>query len=226
MTGSMCALLVVAKAPVAGRSKTRLTPVYSPDAAAELAAASLLDTLAAVRDTPAAAHVVALTGDLDRAHRSVEVMSALAGFTVIAQRGCCFAHRLVNAHVDAAAVARCPVLQIGMDTPQVTSTLLSAVTQTLVRPDVDAVLGPATDGGWWALGVTTPDMAGVLANIETSRPDTGSRTLHGLQRYGCRVAELDELSDVDTPDDVRTVVAELGAGSRFLAAVQEHRPVS
>lgn len=226
MTGSECVLLIVAKAPVAGQAKTRLTPTLSPDEAAELAAASLLDTLAAVRRTPVSTRVVALTGELARAHRGTEIAAALADFTVIPQRGTGLPRRLVNAHTDTAAIAGCPVLQIGMDTPQVTPELLGAAAATLTGPDVDAVFGPATDGGWWALGVSTPDMAGVVATIAASRPDTGARTLSALHRHGCRVAELATLTDVDTPADVPVVAAELSADSRFRAAARRHWPTT
>src|SRR5690242_13674278 len=55
-------LLVIAKEPLPGRVKTRLTPPYSPREAAELAAAALGDTLEAVRATPARRRVLVLDG--------------------------------------------------------------------------------------------------------------------------------------------------------------------
>lgn len=57
-------LLVVAKAPEPGRAKTRLAAAVGERAAAEIAAAALLDTLDAVAAAPVAARVVALTGAL------------------------------------------------------------------------------------------------------------------------------------------------------------------
>ena len=55
-------LVVIAKAPVPGRVKTRLTPPFSPEQAARLAAAALADSLAAAALVPAAGHTVALEG--------------------------------------------------------------------------------------------------------------------------------------------------------------------
>ncbi len=59
------AVLVVAKAPVPGLAKTRLAVAVGDDAAADIAAAALLDTLDAVVDAGVQARVVALTGDLE-----------------------------------------------------------------------------------------------------------------------------------------------------------------
>ncbi|TQF68466.1 DUF2064 domain-containing protein [Rhodococcus spelaei] len=212
-----CALLVVSKAPVPGQAKTRLSPALSPGDAAELASASLRDTLQAVRAAPVATRIVALTGDLGAARHGAEIAGLLHDFVVIPQRGAGFARRLVNAHADASAIGRCPVLQIGMDTPQVTPELLGAAAATLARTEVDAVFGAATDGGWWALGVTSPTMAEILADIAPSRRDTGACTLHALRQCGCRVTELAVLSDVDTLDDARRVSGEVAEGSSFRA---------
>lgn len=211
-------LLVVAKAPVPGLAKTRLAAglggATGADTAADLAAAALLDTLDAVADTPAAARVVALTGDLDAACRAAELRDRLARFTVIGQRGGDFAERLANAHADAAAAG--PVLQIGMDTPQVSPALLADCARSLLA--VPAVLGPAADGGWWILGVRDGAAADCLRTVPMSRPDTGALTLAAL-RAGCaEVALLPELRDVDTVDDIAAVSAECAPGSRFAAA--------
>ena len=132
-------VLVVAKAPVPGRAKTRLAATVGDRAAADIAAAALLDTLDAVAATPVAARVVALTGDLDAAGRCRRDPARLEAFTVIPQRGDDFADRLANAHADAAERSAHPVLQIGMDTPQVTAELLADCARRLL--DAPAVLG-------------------------------------------------------------------------------------
>ena len=222
MSGVACTVLVVAKAPVAGLAKTRLAASVGPEAAADLASAALLDTLDAVRGVDATAHVVALTGDLARAHRAEELVALLADFVVLAQRGHGLDERLAAAHADAGAVAPGPVLQIGMDTPQVTSELLAASASSLAGPDVRGVLGPATDGGWWALGLTDPASAAFLRGIPMSQPDTGARTLAGRERAVGTVVQLPELRDVDTVDDLGPVAALQPAGSRFRRAVELH----
>lgn len=212
----MTALLVIAKAPVAGLAKTRLTPPASPADAADLAAAALLDTLDAVLATPGVRPVVALTGDVAAAARAGDVAEALSRCAVIAQRGDGFPARLANAHADVAA--RFPgeaVVQIGMDTPQVTPALLAAAVAGLDR--ADAVLGRAVDGGWWALGLRDPRWASVLRGVPTSRADTGKRTRDALADAGRSVLPLPALSDVDTIADVAAVAA-TAAGTRFAEA--------
>jgi glycosyltransferase A (GT-A) superfamily protein (DUF2064 family) len=210
-------LLVVAKAPVPGLAKTRLTPPATPEQAADIAAAALLDTLDAARRTPGAVPVVAMTGDLDRACRADEIRAALAPIPVISQRGADFAHRLANAHADAALCCPgLPIVQIGMDTPQVTPRLLRGTAALLAEADV--VLGPAIDGGWWALGLRDPFHANALRTVPMSREDTGARTLAALTRHHTNIMIAATLSDVDTVDDALLVAARVPA-SRFAGAV-------
>lgn len=223
MSPHPCAILVVAKAPVAGLAKTRLMPRFGPEGAADLAAAALLDTLAAVSDADVDVRIVALTGDLTAAQRGDEIASALVGFTVIPQRGAGFSERLVSAHTEAATLAGRPVLQIGMDTPQVTAGHLSDAARLLVDGAVDAVFGPATDGGWWALGVSDPSTATVLRDVPMSRADTGALTLAALEGRGASVAALTELTDVDFADDVWSVADGLDDRSHFLQAADRYR---
>ncbi|MGH3752421.1 MAG: TIGR04282 family arsenosugar biosynthesis glycosyltransferase [Pseudonocardiaceae bacterium] len=212
-------LLVLAKAPVPGEVKTRLCPPATPDQAARIAAAALLDTLDAVLAVPHVTPVVALTGDLAKAVGAARLTARLRATTVLAQRGTTLGQRIAAAYADATAVAGdLPVLQIGMDTPQVDAGLLSRCLDLLDGDGVDAVLGPAVDGGWWALGVRRPAVAELIADVPTSRPDTGARTLGVLRHAGCRVVQLPELSDVDTWEDA-TAVAAGTPGGRFAATV-------
>ncbi|OBF68950.1 glycosyltransferase involved in cell wall biogenesis [Mycobacterium sp. 852002-51971_SCH5477799-a] len=204
-------LLVVAKAPEPGQAKTRLAAAVGDRVAAEIAAAALLDTLDAVAAAPVAERVVALTGDLDAAAHAAEIRRWLASFTVIPQRGDDFAARLANAHADAAGGF--PVLQIGMDTPQVSPDLLTACARRLL--EAPAVLGPARDGGWWVLGVAEPAMAQCLRTVPMSVPDTGDMTLKALRDNGIDVVTLEELADVDFVDDVGVVRDACAPTSRF-----------
>lgn len=212
-------MVVIAKAPVAGLAKTRLAASIGDDAAADVAAATLLDTLDAVDATPVHDRVVAITGDLDNASGRRQIRSRLGDLKVVQQRGEDFSARLANALVDAAQVAGPhPVLLIASDTPQVTADLLAECAQALTQTDV--VFGLARDGGWWLLGVTDPAMAECLHAIPTSRSDTGPATLEALRDKGLRVTLMPELSDVDTVDDVEIVRYECAPDSRFVRAIK------
>ncbi|MGO4442012.1 DUF2064 domain-containing protein [Mycobacterium sp. 2YAF39] len=213
------AALVVAKAPVPGLAKTRLAAAIGDRAAADIAAAALLDTLDAVAAAPVQQRVVAMTGDLDAACASQEIRGRLEAFTVVPQRGDDFADRLANAHLDAAAAAGLrTVLQIGMDTPQVSAEMLTECAQEL--SETDAVLGLAADGGWWVLGVSEASMADCIREVPMSRPDTGALTLAALQAKGFRVRLVAELADVDTIDDIEPVRQVCATDSRFARAVR------
>lgn len=222
-------MLVLAKAPVPGEVKTRLCPPATPDQAARIAAAAFLDTLDAVLAVPDVMPVVALAGDLSLAVSGDALSARLRATTVVPQRGTTLGQRIAAAHADAAAVAgQCPVLQIGMDTPQADAGLLSHCIDLLdgvgaapgvgAALGVDAALGMATDGGWWVLGVRRPELAELIAGIPMSRSDTGLRTLAALRTAGCQVVRLPELSDVDTWEDA-VAVARGVPGGRFAAAV-------
>ena len=207
-------LLVMAKRPVPGRVKTRLCPPCTPDQAAELATAALADTLEAVRRTPAGRRVLAIDEPSG---------FAVPGFDVLPQRGGGLGDRIAHAFLDTAATCRSPILQLGMDTPQVDRHLLTACLHQLHRDDVDAVLGPAVDGGWWALGLRNPHHAGVLRQVPMSTAVTGQLTAAALRSAGLRVALLPVLRDVDTAADLSSV-ARAAPHSRFAAAVNALPP--
>jgi hypothetical protein len=211
-------VLVVAKAPVPGLAKTRLAAALGDELAADIAAAALLDTLDAVAQTPASERVVAMTGDLDRACRGGEIRERLESFTVIGQRGDDFADRLANAHADA-AVSGQPVLQIGMDTPQVSAQLLTDCARVLLT--TPALLGLALDGGWWVLGVADAVTAECLRDVPMSQEDTGAVTLGALRDTGISVKLVEELLDVDTVDDIPLVRAACRSTSRFAHVTRE-----
>jgi len=212
--------VVLAKAPVPGQVKTRLTTAYSDHEAAALAGAALLDSLDAVGAAAAGVadrHLVcALTGDLDHAAASAALRSGLAPFTVVEQRGNGLGERIAHAHRDAAGDFGATV-QIGMDTPQASPAVLADVAARVVSEDgPDAVVGLAEDGGWWLLALRRAGDARLVAPVPMSTPETGRMTQKALAAGGLRVEAAPVLSDVDEPQDVVRVAARCPA-SRFAA---------
>ncbi|MEU9094166.1 TIGR04282 family arsenosugar biosynthesis glycosyltransferase [Streptomyces sp. NPDC048428] len=212
MPGSVCAapagvttLLVIAKEPLPGRVKTRLTPPFSPTEAACLAEASLADTLHTVRTLPAARRVVVLDGRPGRwLPPGIDVVEQCAGG---------LDERL------AAAFGSCtgPALLIGMDTPQVTAADLAAALSPTAWDGCDAWFGPAEDGGFWALGLAAPD-PGLLRGVPMSVPETGAVQRRRLVEAGLAVRDLPRLRDVDTAADAAHVAA-LAPDGRFATAL-------
>lgn len=209
-------LLVMAKAPVAGTVKTRLCPPCSPEEAAAVAAASLVDTLDAVGACSAGRKVVALEG---------EVGPWLPpGFEVVAQRGSTLAERLARAWADTGGAG----VQIGMDTPQVTATELDALLAAIAEGDERrALLGPAADGGWWAIGLsarTARRPHAVFEGVATSSPVTGADQHRRLRSLGLDVIVAGLRRDIDTVADLNAVAAEIpdsrtGAQARLLGVL-------
>ncbi|WP_241562320.1 TIGR04282 family arsenosugar biosynthesis glycosyltransferase [Streptomyces hoynatensis] len=197
-------LLVLAKEPVPGRVKTRLTPPFSPGQAARLAAAALADTLHTLLHVPAARRVLVLDG-----HPGPWLP---AGWEVVPQAGGGLDRRI------AAAFAGCtgPALLVGMDTPQLTPELLAPATAPGAWPPGRAWFGPAADGGFWALGMDTPRPALVLG-VPMSTSGTGRAQRARLVAAGLDVADLPVLRDLDTAADAGEILAAAPEG-RFAAA--------
>lgn len=202
----MSTIVVIAKVPAPGRVKTRLSPGLSAHAAASVAGAALADTLEAVRAAPAGRRVLALAGP------PAALRDLPAGFDVIAQRGAGLGERLAAAFRDAGNLAPGPVLLVGMDTPQLTAGLLGRALELLAT--CPAVLGPAEDGGWWALGLQETLHAQVLGDVPMSTSDTAALTVAALHGRGVPVAPLPLMRDVDTIADARSVAAQ-APGTRF-----------
>lgn len=210
----MTTVIVLAKAPLPGRVKTRLSPPFTPVDAARLAEAALADTLETVLNASSARPVLALDG--------APGGWLPPGFTVIPQVRGDLDARIVGAFCTAAKQAddgrAGPALLIGMDTPQVTPALL--------RPDwagVDAVFGPARDGGFWALGFREADAATIrrtVLGVPMSQHDTGLVQLARLRAATLRTRLLPALRDIDTAADA-FAVAKLCPRGRFARVLRE-----
>ncbi|MDY7526702.1 MULTISPECIES: TIGR04282 family arsenosugar biosynthesis glycosyltransferase [unclassified Cryobacterium] len=218
----MTALVVIAKECLPGRVKTRLHPALSFEQAAELAAASLDDTLTAALALPASRRILAFDG--------VTPPRLAAEFEILPQVAGGLDERLA-AIFDGLDE---PTVLIGMDTPQVTTELLAPVF-TDWPDDTDAWLGLADDGGFWALALAAPRggssrghsrnghsrRGDLIRGVAMSMDDTGARQLDRLEEAGLRVRHLPLLTDVDTIADAHSVAATVPNGrfARTLAAL-------
>lgn len=200
------ALIVVAKEPLPGRCKTRLCPPLAQAEAALLAEASLHDTLETVASMRARRRVLALDG--------APGDWLPPGVDVIPQSGGGLGDRLAAAFADVGG----PALLIGMDTPQVSVGALDAARFELANDVVDAVIGPALDGGYWAIGLreARPEaFAGVPMSSARTAAAQGAR----LRELGLRWTPLEPMRDFDTIDDARAVAA-LCPDSGFARALE------
>jgi glycosyltransferase A (GT-A) superfamily protein (DUF2064 family) len=189
----MTAIIVIAKETIPGRVKTRLHPPFSLEQAAELAAASLSDTLRAVSTLGASERILYVDGTV--------LPAGSEGYRVIPQTSGTLDERL------AAVFDRMigPALLVGMDTPQLSHRHLAHVFENWPS-DIDAWFGPAEDGGFWALGLREPN-GDLIRGVPMSQDDTGVRQRERLDAAGLRVALLPTLTDVDTIDSAAQVAA-------------------
>lgn len=201
MTHQRFHLTVIAKEPVAGRVKTRLVPPLNHDQAAQIAAACLHDTFAAVaavaRRYDDVAPIALIDGDPGA--------WVPPGFEIRHQRGDGLAERLANGFEDLG-----PGLIVGMDTPTAAPHLGDAVEA--LRAGCDAI-GMTVDGGYWGIALTAVDRA-VFDDVPMSTPQTGARQLDRVRRLGRPVRVLPTVPDLDTFDDLVPIVAAL-PGSRL-----------
>ena len=196
------AVMVITKAPVAGRSKTRLCPPLTLDEACAVAWACVHDTLRALAAVPAARHVLVLEGTAGE--------WVPPGFEIVAQRGAGLDERLAAAFADVGGAA----VVIAMDTPQVTVAVLTDALGHVVV-DIDshgatagprAVYGAAADGGFWLLGLSDGvDSDAVFADIPMSVETTGAAQLERLADLGLPVRHVPALRDIDVADDLWAV---------------------
>ena len=207
----MTTLIIIAKETIPGRVKTRLHPPLSLEQAAQLAAASISDTLAAVGNLPTTRRILLFDGNLlPPGSESYDMTPQTAGD---------LDERLAAAFDEAVG----PTVLIGMDTPQVTADDLAPAFVAWPH-DVDAFFGPADDGGFWALGMREP-RGDLIRGVPMSRDDTGAIQLQRLHDAGLRVTMLPTLTDVDTIESAREVAALAPDTSfaRLLATMPEAR---
>jgi rSAM/selenodomain-associated transferase 1 len=189
------ALLIVGKAPVPGRTKTRLVPPLSPDEAAELYRGFLLDCVS-----------LGLELGWERVSvihpaRSGDVLAALlsAQVTLVEQAGHGLGDALSSAFEHHLAEGFQRVVLIGSDNPTLPLEPIRAACAALDEHDLS--IGPTVDGGYYLIGMRAAHM-GVFAQIEWSTPRVYAQTLAQAHVLGLRVRAVQEWYDVDEPPDL------------------------
>lgn len=194
-------VLVVAKAPASGRSKTRLVPPLAPADAAALHEALLLDTLAACAAEADDVRILYA----DAADR--EPLQALVPDVPLVQqegRGLADALRLGIAR----HLADGPVAIVSSDVPGLPAGALAAAFGALAG-GADVVLGPAVDGGYWLIAMREADDR-PFEDIPWSTPAACAVTRRRCEEAGLRVVELCSWRDIDTLVDLSLAVHEGG----------------
>lgn len=195
------AVVVMARLPIAGSAKTRLIPLLGAEGAAALHAALVTHTLAAIE--PLLGSGVSATVWVDGPESAARIAFGARHRYELQAEGD-LGERLRAALEAAFCDGARRVLAVGTDCPDLDATHLTAALSALATSDV--VLGPASDGGYYLIGVTNaawPQAAdAALSDIPWSTERTLAVTLERLAQAGLSVAQLAQLDDLDEPRDI------------------------
>ncbi len=197
-------IVVMVKAPIAGFVKTRLTPPLSQSDAATLAQCFLNDIVDSVKRVIPKI-IIAFTPPEGRDVLERSLSKQLLWF---AQKGNDLGERLNSAVTHADELGFNPIIVLGADSPTIPASFIETALNALVRGETDVVLGPATDGGYYLIGLnrSQPEL---FQNIEWSSPSTFQQTARKANQLNLRLLTLPEWYDVDTPADLITLTNEL-----------------
>ncbi|MBV9547945.1 MAG: TIGR04282 family arsenosugar biosynthesis glycosyltransferase [Chloroflexi bacterium] len=204
------ALLIVAKAPEPGRTKTRLVPPLTPDQAAELSKAFLLDTLHLARQLAwERISVVAPAG-------SATALAPLLPPEVILleQRGIGLGDALRHAFASHFAESFSRVVLIGSDSPTLPAAFIRQACAALERFDLS--VGPSVDGGYYLIGMRQPHL-GVFEDISWSTASVFAETLQRAHALSLNVSTLPTWYDVDDAEHLARLRNELRSSPADLA---------
>jgi rSAM/selenodomain-associated transferase 1 len=202
---------VMARRPGTGMAKTRLAARLEEAQRASLYEAFLRDKLAQVariRD----AHTIVAVAPPDTPASIAPWLSKGAG--AIAQRGVDLGARLEGAMDDLFAVGASAVVMLDSDTPTLPDECLEEAARMLGSGEIDLVLGPAWDGGYYAIGLRTPVPA-LFRGIHWSTPAVLRETLAAAETAHLRVHLLQSWFDVDEPADLDRLCTQLASMSRW-----------
>ena len=197
-------LVVITKAPIPGRVKTRLTPPLSAAEAAQLARALLEDTLRRVERIPYTHLVVAVEPP-----EAVPFMQKIApGAEIVPQTAGDLGARMSAIIVDRFTRGASAVILIGSDHPTLARAQIDQAVRWLQEGGNPLVIGPAEDGGYYLIGLTRPHPE-LFSRISWSGPTVLQETLARARGADLQVRQLSVGRDVDTIEDLVRLQHEL-----------------
>lgn len=200
---------VMARPPVPGRCKTRLSPPLSAEEAAALYSAMLQDSLQAYSRVIPARHVIMAAPEDDGLARLQRL--APSGWEVVPQRGDGLGPRLAHAFATLGEGGGAVAL-MDSDSPTVPVTPIGAALAAIDGRD-DALVGPCDDGGYYLIGLgrVTPRSLGILTGIPWSTSQVMDQTRARCAALGLDLAELATWYDVDDEACLARISQELQA---------------
>ncbi len=198
------AVAIMAKVPRAGEVKTRLCPPLSAEEAAELYRCFLLDKIEQVRTLKETSPAIAYTP----ADGRILFEELAPGFTLVPQQGADLGARLANSIHQLFAKGYEVAFAIDSDTPTLPIGFLQQALTLIARPDIDLILGPCEDGGYYLIGLRKLHRE-LFEEMPWSTAEVLPETIRRAEAKGLKIACLPPWFDIDTPDDLERLKVSL-----------------
>lgn len=202
------AVIVFARAPIAGASKTRLIPALGEKAAAGLHARMIEHTLESLADLPADCDLQLWCAP-DTSHPLFARLAGRHGLSLHSQRGNDLGERMYHA-LDTTLQQHDHAIVIGTDCPGLATADILAASDAL-KAGVDVVIGPAADGGYWLIGVRAVS-ATLFREIDWGSDRVCEQTRQRIDRLDWQQHSLRMQTDIDRPEDLARLPARLLEG--------------
>lgn len=188
-------VIILSKAPIPNRVKTRLMPAYS---AVQAAAIQQRMTQTVISKVCSVYDDVWLAVD-DMSHPFFQAMAATFNIHICSQGEGSLGERMQQLMFKSFTANSAPILFLGSDSPHVSTERYQQAERHIFNHDV--VIGPVEDGGYDLIAFQN-NQPEVLSDIPWSTPDVCSITLHNINKLKCSVHLLDESFDLDDADDL------------------------
>ncbi len=195
------ALIVVAKRPMPGKTKTRLSPPLAPELASALYECFLFDTLDQMRQVSDAQHVIAYLDECEYFQRLAP------DFELIPQEGHDLGERLDNALTFYLSRGYEHAVIMDSDSPTLPASYLSQAFEVL-SSDADVVLGPCDDGGYYLIGLKKPTPR-LLREVHMSTPAVATETIALAKEEGLSLVTIPTWYDIDDLASLARLINEM-----------------
>lgn len=209
------ALVIFAKAPLAGQVKTRLVGALTAEQAVELYVCFLRDTFAVMEAVQEERESLSLVLCYTPAEE-IEAFEAadFEGGVLLPQRGDDLGERLCNCLADLRELGFSSIVILGADSPTIPDEIVQEAFERLGESN-EVIIGPATDGGFYLLGMNASQIP--VAPQLFERTEWGSaQVLTQLQtraaQAGLSLSLLPEWYDIDTPEELTKLQQQITAG--------------
>jgi hypothetical protein len=209
------ALMVVAKQPAPGQTKTRLSPPFNGEQASALYECFLKDTLEIIR---AARQQIAFEPIITYLPPGAEgYFGALApDFGLLLQQGADLSERLNHATTHCLTHGFDQAVIMDSDSPTLPAACLVQAFAALDNPGVDVCFGRCDDGGYYLIGLKRPAPP-LFLSVTMSTPTVAEDTLDRARAAGLNVELLPTWFDIDYADDLKRLARDLRALPDVLA---------